>query len=82
MMSSLLLRLDALDARRGRRVAGVSRRERGAGNGLLGDGALALGGVVFYWEAEHLASDEVGDIDVLGSWRRHVVDDGSGCVWL
>lgn len=81
VMSSLLLSLDALDARRGRRVACVSRRERGAGDGLLRDGVLALGRVVFDWEAEHLSSDEVGYIDVLGCWRRHVVG-GSGCVRL
>ena len=70
---SSLLRLDALDAGRGRRVTRVSRGQRGAGHGLLGDGDFALGGGVFDWEAKHLASNEVGYVDVLRCWRRHVV---------
>jgi hypothetical protein len=69
MFSSLRL-LDARDAGRGRRIA----RRRGVFDGLCGgwrDGDVAFGFDLVEGDAEHLAANEVGDVDVLGYWGGH-----------
>ena len=67
--SSSLGLLDAGDAGRGRRVS-CRRRVCGVLRGG-GDVDLALSLDFIEGDAEHLAAHEVGDVDVLGSWRRH-----------
>jgi hypothetical protein len=66
-MSSSLSLLDAGDAGGGRRTPSVGCRF----DGKRGEGDLALSFDLVERDAEHLATDEVGDVDVLGSWGRH-----------
>jgi hypothetical protein len=66
VVQSLRLR-DARDAGGGRGGAG-----RCVFDGLCGGGSDF---VDFEGDAEHLAADEVGDVDVLGYWGRHGVDE-------
>jgi hypothetical protein len=69
MMASSLRLGDARDAG-GRR--GVACRSVFDFAGLRGRGSeVALVG--FEGDAQHLAADEVGDVDVLGCWGRHDV---------
>jgi hypothetical protein len=69
--SSLCL-LDARDAGRGRRVASRSVFDGLRGGGRHGD--VAFGFDLVEGDAEHLAADEVGNVDVLGYWGRHCGD--------
>jgi hypothetical protein len=69
--------LDAGDAGGARVAAGEGRRGSrvGGGGGGLGSGGHVGGNVldldILEGNAQHLAADEVGDVDVLGSWGRH-----------